>query len=172
MIELMVVISIVAILMALAAPSFRDLINRNRISSTINNLSADYSYAKSEAVRLGGPVTMCVSTDGASCAAAATPSNWHAGWMIFQDDNNDQARQDTEKVLRYRPALKGADKLTADAAAISVNRNGFKPGAAVQLMLRTDPEDQQATRCMVINIGGQQKITKRGETQYGKTCAP
>jgi prepilin-type N-terminal cleavage/methylation domain-containing protein len=49
-IELMIVVVIVAVLLALAAPSFREQLARRTLEGAANELSADLQYARSQAV--------------------------------------------------------------------------------------------------------------------------
>ena len=177
-IELMVVVAILAIVLGLAAPSFKHLTQNNRITTKINILSSDYQYARSEAVRRGLPVVLCASINGESCTATEQgddkTQNWGTGWIIFNDDNNnhtlDAAAPSAEKVLRVQGALTGGDILIGNRNFISFNRNGFSP--AVLFSLRTEPQDVSVTRCLVSNLAGQQKIIRYDEKVYGKLCNP
>ncbi len=51
LVELLIVIAIIAILATLAAPSFRDLLKTNRVTSQNNELVALINLARSEAIR-------------------------------------------------------------------------------------------------------------------------
>lgn len=72
LIEMMVTIVVLAIVMAIAFPSFTALINSSRLSSAANELSASLQLARSEAVRNNASVTLCRSNDGTSCANGGT----------------------------------------------------------------------------------------------------
>jgi type IV fimbrial biogenesis protein FimT len=68
LIELMVVIALVAIVVGLAAPSFGDMIARQRVRSYADALVTDIAFARSEAVSRRAPVRMAFgSTDSADC---------------------------------------------------------------------------------------------------------
>ena len=82
LIELIITITILAILLTVAIPSFRALIINNRITTQANDFVSDISYARAEAVRRNTRVTVCYSTTGAACTPGAT---WTAGWIIFTD---------------------------------------------------------------------------------------
>lgn len=83
LIELMVTLVVLAILVAIAAPSFTTMIANNRSSSLGHELTAAINLTRAEAIKRGGRVSICVSSNGTSCAAAGT--NWNAGWLIFVD---------------------------------------------------------------------------------------
>ena len=69
LIELMVTVSVLAVLAGLAIPSFTRIINSNRIGSQANDLVATLQYARSEALRSNRRVTVCRSTNASDCAA-------------------------------------------------------------------------------------------------------
>lgn len=80
LIELVVTMVIIAILAAIAVPSFRDMTRRNQASNASNALLAAVSYARTEAITRGNFVSMCASTDGATCT---TSTNYAQGWLIY-----------------------------------------------------------------------------------------
>ncbi|MDO9074150.1 MAG: GspH/FimT family pseudopilin [Rubrivivax sp.] len=60
LVELMIVVAVVAVLVVLAAPSFRDLILVQRLKSIHAQLVTDLQYARSEAVSSGAVVNVRV----------------------------------------------------------------------------------------------------------------
>ena len=80
LVELLVTLAVTAVLLAIAVPSFRDTIRRNRVSSANNALLSALNYARSEAIDRGQVVTLCPSTDSASCTSGAS---WGAGWLVY-----------------------------------------------------------------------------------------
>lgn len=64
-IELMIVIVIAGILLAIALPSFRDSIDRNRLRSITNTLYGDLQFAKSEAIKRNQPMIVDFTTSNA-----------------------------------------------------------------------------------------------------------
>jgi type IV fimbrial biogenesis protein FimT len=82
----MITVAVAAVVMAIALPSFTQLIRSNRVSSTANELIATVMLARTEAIRSPGGAAVCTSSDGASCDAAG---DWSAGWIVFQDRDSD-----------------------------------------------------------------------------------
>lgn len=78
LIELMMVLIISAILATLAAPSFNDIIRKNRLATMTNDFVSTLNYARSEAVKRGTGVIVCSSSDQAGC----TNSAWKDGWIV------------------------------------------------------------------------------------------
>jgi type IV fimbrial biogenesis protein FimT len=63
LIELMIVIALVAVIAALAAPSFGDMIKMQRLRGISSQLATDLSFARSEAVSRGSYVQVRVQSD-------------------------------------------------------------------------------------------------------------
>jgi type IV fimbrial biogenesis protein FimT len=70
-IELMVVVIIAAILLAIAAPAFNDMLERRRVEGRANELVIDLAYAKSEAVQRNRNVVLMTGGGGACYTIAA-----------------------------------------------------------------------------------------------------
>ena len=91
LVEMLAVITISAILVALALPSFRSIIRSSQISSTSNALLASIDLARSEAIRRNATVSVCRSLDPENvapvCSSAAgngyAANDWSSGWITF-----------------------------------------------------------------------------------------
>lgn len=111
LLELMVTLFIVAILFAVAVPSFKQMSSRNRLVTYTNDLIASVNLARSEAVRRGAPVTICHSDDGATCSGS-----WSDGWITFSDPDGDGDVAKVEDIVRVHEALATKYTLAADDA--------------------------------------------------------
>lgn len=83
LVELVVTISLVAILTTLAIPSFSEVLRQWRRDSATRELSTTIQLARSEAIKTSRQIVVCPSADGASCADS---TEWNAGWIVFVDD--------------------------------------------------------------------------------------
>ena len=81
LLELMITISVMAILLAVALPSFRDVIHRNQVSSASNAVLASVNYAKSEAVTRGQLVSMCPGNKTTGCTSGGKV--FDQGWIVY-----------------------------------------------------------------------------------------
>lgn len=82
--ELLVAISIAAILMGIALPSFVETIRSNRLTTQSNDFVTALNFARTESVRRGKVVVM-----------RKTGNNWEQGWQVFVDiDRSTPAKQD------------------------------------------------------------------------------
>ena len=87
LIELLVAIAILAVVVGMAAPSFKSFGANTRVANQATELQAALAYARSESVKRGVRVSLCLtaSTTAASpsCSAAAALSS---GWLVFVDN--------------------------------------------------------------------------------------
>ena len=126
-IELLFTIAITALVTALAVPNFRDFVQNNRAAEQANAVVGALALARSEAVTRGVPVTVCASTDNATCAGV---TDWTTGWIVFTDLAPVGTVDVNDVVLRATPALPDGADLSADANFVAYNANGFLSSAA------------------------------------------
>ena len=69
LIEVMIAIGVLAIIMSLALPSYRSIMEKRQVTSSAEQLSAFMSAAQMEAVKRNQPVAIVCSTDAGNCQA-------------------------------------------------------------------------------------------------------
>ena len=160
MVELIIVICIVAILMAIAAPSYKYVTTANRVSSEVNGLLGDLQFARAEAIKEGQTITVCATTNGASCAAAGTP--WTGGWLVFTG-----AAPTANGLLRIQKPLSSGDQLTGNnnVSAVSFSREGFAASlpTGATLTLQDSTANIAYTRCLNITLVGAMTTQVHGQ---------
>jgi type IV fimbrial biogenesis protein FimT len=164
MMELVMVVSLVGILAAIAIPGFRYVTVSNRIAGEVNGLLGDLQFARSEAVKEGQTVTVCSSANGTSCAGSP---NWQIGWIVFLDTNGDKQVQAGEAVVRVQPAFSSTDTFVAGSAlnAVTFNRLGYAPTGSptpININLHDSTNNTNWTRCLAINPIGSAVTEKVG----------
>lgn len=107
LIELMVVLVIVGIFAMIAVPSMDEFIRNERLVTQNNDLLSDIAFMRAEAMRRGGRITMCPSSDQTTCSA-----DWSLGRIVFVDANRDLEASAGEEVLRGRGPLHGNNTLS------------------------------------------------------------
>jgi type IV fimbrial biogenesis protein FimT len=87
MIELVVTLTIGAILVAVGVPSLSTFIQDQRLTTQANSLVLSLNFARSEAIKrdLAAGVQMCVSSGGATCSGGS--GHWEAGWIVPDPTN-------------------------------------------------------------------------------------
>ncbi|RYZ81287.1 MAG: hypothetical protein EOO68_36075, partial [Moraxellaceae bacterium] len=108
---LLVTVSVIAVLAALAIPNFKTSVANNRSSGAGEELVTALNLARNEAIRRGSYVSICSSVDGTACLS---PANWAKGWLVFQDAaTSDTATSSVSTVIRYWNDLPATIVVTA-----------------------------------------------------------
>jgi type IV fimbrial biogenesis protein FimT len=162
----MITIALAGILTAVAAPSMSKMIRANRVQTEASALMNDLQFARTEAVKRGSGVTVCPSSDGATCLGT---NSWQSGWIVFNDDNSSgTVDTSTDKVLRARKTFTSNDTAAASPSKTYVlfNREGFTSNlgtSTVTFAVRSPDAASAATRCVAVNIGGRMTSQTSGQ---------
>jgi len=166
MVEMIMTVAVGAILLTVGIPSFRYITNSNRIAAEINGLVGDLQFARSEAIKEGVSVSVCVSTNATACAGAGTVT-WQSGWIVISSANN--------AVLRVQAPFTSTDTFVANNAVggtITFNRNGYANGipAGTLIQLHDITNNHNWTRCLAITLSGLIASQTYGTTTNGFQC--
>lgn len=115
LIELMFTISILAILAAIAIPSFTNLIKQNQLTADANELVGAFTQARSNAISRNYSVWV-----------DADDSGWGDGWEIIpatQSSPNTRSSDDDD-VIRQFDGLSSGNSLTCEGGCDSVRFRG------------------------------------------------
>lgn len=104
LIELMSMLAVVTILVSVGLPMLNVFFDSNRMVSNTNDLVAGLNIARSEAIKQQSRVTLCQSSDNASCTGSG---QWEDGWIVFQDPNGNATVDGGERILRLNAAVDG-----------------------------------------------------------------
>ena len=179
LVELLLVVTIAALLMALAAPSFKRTIQSNTISSGVNTFLADLRFARSEAIRLGGNVVMCRSdtpeATNPTCGTGSGPggNGWVSGWIIFHDLNNNGSKTSAEPLLRVQAANTSIDSIVESGSSSSTKIRFTATGRLLNLSSATSIQfggSQYANdvqRILCVSLGGRGRIAGNGLSSCG-----
>lgn len=95
LIELLIAVSLIALLLALAGPSFRDLSLDNRQAARLNEFLVALNLARAEAVKRGLRACLCKGSAPSGCENTAggccdtSAAGWEQGWLVFVDRDRD-----------------------------------------------------------------------------------
>jgi type IV fimbrial biogenesis protein FimT len=115
LVELMIALSIVAIVVTMAVPSFKSLISMTQLRTATSHLVGVLNLARSEAIKRGWPVTVCKSADvGAQAPSCDEGAAWQDGWLVFVDYNQNGIKDADDASLRVGAPESGRIMMTAD----------------------------------------------------------
>jgi type IV fimbrial biogenesis protein FimT len=131
-IEMMVVVAILAVLAAMAAPNMRGVIQAQRLKTASFDLFAGLTLARSEAIKRNAAVT--VTPNG---------GDWATGWVVKDANLNLVAKQT------------GFDQVAVvGPATVSFNGMGRLNGAATQFTISDAALDACKWRCVKLDLSG------------------
>ena len=136
LIELMVAVAVMAVISALAAPSFKQLLAAQRVRVSAYNIVSDLVLARSEAVKRGENVTV-----------TPTSSQWANGWSVNVES--------TAEVLGGQGSVGHGVQFTASPASVTFDRNGRTTVVAVVRFALTDGGTHP--RCISLDPSGRPK---------------
>lgn len=153
-IELMVVVAIVAILAALAGPSFTPLIERWRVRDAAESLTSTLYYARSEAIKRGGGI------------AIDATGGWDQGWKVTHTENaiTTDLRVNTAPPKIVATHSNGKFVLYVDRWGMLSETSGGAPSPGMNLLLKPTGKldtDFSAIR-LCIGAGGRIAQIKQG----------
>lgn len=85
LLELLITLSIVAIILGVGTPSFLNLSQDNNLIGQTNSMLGTIRFARSEAIKRNTDVIICQSSNGVECTNL---EDWTQGMMVFVDTNN------------------------------------------------------------------------------------
>jgi type IV fimbrial biogenesis protein FimT len=123
------------------------------LATQANDFMTALNLARSEAVKRGRPVTVCRSTDGASCSGSGV--NWETGWIVFTDANGDGVVDAGDGILRVFDALPSGYTLrSAGISRVTYDAGGFSVGVTeVWTLCDPDGEFRRARGVILIGTG-------------------
>jgi type IV fimbrial biogenesis protein FimT len=131
-VELMTTIAVLAVLLAVAVPSLRTAMRRSYVSSTTNSMVGDLTYARAEAAGRHKYVSICRSSDGASCDTGGSKS-YASGWLVYAYDGGstgpNQAYSTTatpaHELLRVSTGDDRTSVAATDEKVLTFNQSGL-----------------------------------------------
>jgi type IV fimbrial biogenesis protein FimT len=94
--ELLITLTIVAVLSSLAIPSFSQFREKRVADTTIARVAQAVTAARSSAINHNSLVTLCRSQNAEVCGGS-----WEQGMLIFTDENGDRELNGEDRVVRY-----------------------------------------------------------------------
>ncbi len=163
LIELMITIALLAVLLALATPSFVNFRRNSELVAISNNFVAALNAARTEGMKRN-MYAMVVPTNN--------DNDWAAGWVVFVDINSDGKYDSGDLIVLRQEAPPSYIAITGDGSAaetkshVRYDGSGFsRPlgsmGSATLSVSRSDAStDYSQIRRVKIAVTGRVKVCK------------
>lgn len=165
--ELLLTLSLVAVIAGLGIPSFSRIVARTAMHTEINALFHAIHLARKESVMRRRVVSLCPSTDLRTCTPG---TDWTSGWLMFENTDVDSPpqRDPAEPLLQ-------AHKV-AENVRIMANRRGFTLRATQKratngTFVICDKAGRAAPVALVVSYTGRPRVAEK--TPHGEpySCA-
>jgi type IV fimbrial biogenesis protein FimT len=137
--ELMIVVTVFAILVAAALPSYNEFVRNQRVKTASFEVFSSLVLARSEAITRNAAVTM----------APVTAGNWNSGWRVTATGGT---------VLRNQEALPSSITITGPTNIVYTGSGRLSAAADAPFQL-TASGTSVTTRCITIDLSGR-PVTK------------
>jgi len=165
--ELLLTLTVVAVLVGLGLPSFSGMAARNRLHVEVNALFHAIHLARKESIMRRRVVSICPSIDGLTCEPSR---DWSTSWLMFENSDKDEPprRDPGEPLLQAH--------FVSEYVQIMANRRGFTLRATQKratngTFVVCDRADRVMPRALVVSYTGRPRVTQ--ETRRGDpySCA-
>ena len=154
LIELILTLTVLAILISLAVPPLHDFQQRQRIVSVANELVAHINLARMNAVTRAEVTIVCPSSDGQRCSGG---NRWEQGWIVFRDaDRNGQVDHAAE-ILRVGAGMSGLIMDSAGRTRIRYQPEGTAGGSNLTIKL-CDRNKADHARAVIVSNPGRPRV--------------
>ncbi|WP_345332769.1 GspH/FimT family pseudopilin [Ferrimonas pelagia] len=120
LVELLIAVSIAAILLGVGAPQLSGLMANARADNEIDTLYQDLISTRYLAMAYQNNITVCPLDEKGSCV-----NQWQDGYTVFVDDGGDGVLGEDDEILQQRSAIHPQDALKVSHSQIRFSPDGF-----------------------------------------------
>ncbi len=161
LIELMIAVALTGILLGMGVPALNLFVSNARQTSVINDFVSSMHTARSTAITTNTRVTICPSSDGASCDVV----DWEEGWIVFGDPDSDRVVDPDERVVA---TAEGAAGLTIESpefgAFLTYRPNGRVMNASLDgssgEFTVCDKRGADRAKVLIVDLSGRPRLSK------------
>ncbi len=156
LIELLVTMSLVAILSTVAIPTYQHSSDKRSADKAASSLQSALSLARQTAITRGEKTIVCPSVDGKSCEPG---TDWSKGGIAFVDINDSGQFEPGQELLeRIYGTKKGSTLESTRDGAIVFNTFGLASGTNQTISYANATEQKAFKRSVVISQQGRIRV--------------
>lgn len=148
LLEMLITLAISAILLTVVAPNVQSILQSNRVTADINNISAIAQQARFSAINEQQTIRLCPSRNYSSCT-----TNWADAKMVFADTNGNGDREDSEPLIATTDPLSKTNTISGIEGALTFEDNGGISSAAVITICPNGGEASDASALLLSLYG-------------------
>ena len=152
LIEVMIALSVVAILLAVAVPAWSNVVSASHNSAARTELAGTLLDAIRHSATANTEVVLCSDAGTLRCTG---DTDWSGGWMAFADSNGNRMREASERLIHRTYALTGGVHLrsTVGRTRLVFQPSGGNAGSNATFTLCDRRGPRSATTVVLANDG-------------------
>ena len=167
LIEMLTVVSVVAVLSFLAVPSLAGLRSDASRTAVVNQFFHALFVARSESIKRGKVVSLCKSMDGSTCVHRGV--DWTVGWIVFVNADRDElpVRDPNEILIAVYDGWR-TGRITSNRLAYS-----FRPytqGVVNGTITFCDFRGADHARAIIVSHTGRPRVARRDSSGGPLRC--
>lgn len=162
LVELIVTISMAAILMAIGVPMFRQAVGSNRVSSQAFDLVGAINLARSEAIKANQSVTFCRTASDVTTTCAGTSADW-TFWLLRTPNGTIVRRGDIPTfngAIRVTAPGLTADSIVFASDGLARTNNALVSGAGPHLLVCSSHSTTENRRSIALGASSRVSTTR------------
>ncbi len=168
LIELMIVISIGAVLTTMALPSFKNLLQAGASRSARSALSVSINQARIGAAMRATQIVVCPSGNQSDCNHDL---RWHHGWIAFVDGNRNSERDASEEIIAVTQAQPSGVAIISSSGRQRIRYQADGSASGTNLTLTVcDRRGPSAARTLVVSNSGRLRNGAPTAAQASAAC--
>lgn len=171
MLELLVTITILGVMVGIAAPRFAATMRNLEMTNLANEFILSVGYARSQAIAMNRCVSLCISNDPhADSPVCSSSDNWNNGWIVFANPKCDNNPSDaTAQLLQiYVGQPDGAVLIgTSNDRNLRFDSRGMtslSAAGSLKLLPAGSSSTATASRIICINSAGRAVVANTGSS--------
>jgi type IV fimbrial biogenesis protein FimT len=153
LLELLVSIALLYVVLGIAIPSAKRMLDINKIAADINHTNAIIRFARTTAISQYQTIKICPAHNHVSCS-----TDWAAPLIVFADNNSNNVRDANEPLLAASSALRKQHKMKGPKSAIQFHESGENASPA-SLTLCPKTNDNTLARALYISLQGRIRLS-------------
>lgn len=145
LVELMMAVALLAIVLSIATPTYRALIDSQNVKAAATALHSAVNLTRAEAVK----------RNASAFLRPANGESWSKGWLIPAPA---AANSDSQPVMRER--LKPGVTIESAASALEFSANGRLSSGAQRFTLSGTLVEDSTSLCLSVGLSGQVSVTR------------
>ena len=165
--ELVMTLTLAALILTLGLPSFGKLVADNRVRVEVDALFHAVHLARKSSIARRRVVSLCPSFDGETCSG---DTDWSQGWLMFVNvDRDDPPQRDAGEPVLQRHVV-------GDTVRIQANRRGFtlratELRATNGTLIFCDRAGRAEPRALVVSYTGRPRVARADSRGQPYACA-